>query len=230
MRKSAKKTVAIVECTLIDRVGLEIMLSAWPKGRLLFSARDGLEYEALCAEHGVPELVITELDLPDRDGWELLEWMRDHQPATRSIVITRNTGAREVHRARKLGANAILSKRAELAELVQALEDVAATGHHQNAILENLLALAGTAWAEVDPDLPYLDRLKKLLTRKEYTVLVKWTRQPFRTGRQLAKEMKLSPKTLQTHLRSIHRKLGMRKRLDLVLLAHTWGVHRRGKA
>ena len=84
---------------------------AWPgdraehlaQGRLLFSARDGLEYEALCAEHGVPELVITELDLPDRDGWELLEWMRDHQPATRSIVITRNTGAREVHRARKLG-------------------------------------------------------------------------------------------------------------------------------
>ena len=61
-------------------------------------------------------------------------------------------------------------------------------------------------------------------------MLVKWTRQPFRTGRQLAKEMKLSPKTLQTHLRSIHRKLGMRKRLDLVLLAHTWGVHRRDKA
>ena len=44
-----------------------------------------------------------------------------------------------------------------------------ATGHHQNAILENLLALAGTAWAG-GPRPPHLDRLKKLLTRKEYTV------------------------------------------------------------
>ena len=58
MKKTAKKTVAIVECTPIERMGLEIMLNSWPRGRLLFSARDGLEYEARCAEHGVPDLVV----------------------------------------------------------------------------------------------------------------------------------------------------------------------------
>ena len=230
MKKTAKKTVAIVECTPIDRMGLEIMLRSWPRGRLLFSARDGLEYEALCAEHGVPELVVMELDLPNRDGWELLEWMKDHQQGTRSIVITRITEAPRIHRARLLGANAILGKEATQEDLMRALDDVALVGHHQNALLENLLALAGTPWSEVEPDQPYLERLERILTRKEYRILVRWTQQPLRTSQQLARDMKLSPKTVQAHVSSIYRKLGQHTRADLVLLAHTWGVHRRGKA
>ena len=57
---------------------------------------------------------------------------------------------------------------------MRALDDVALVGHHRTPCWKP--AGAGRhPWSEVEPDQPYLERLQRILTRKEYRILVRWT-------------------------------------------------------
>ena len=51
-----------------------------------------------------PDLVFTDLKLPDGSGLEVLEWLRDHQPETQVIMVTAYASAETAVQAIRLGA------------------------------------------------------------------------------------------------------------------------------
>ena len=81
--------------------------------QLLWRARDGLEamkYLEGAGEYGnrekfpVPDIVLLDIQLPRKDGWEVLEWLKD-QPA-RPLVIMLTILPKEAFRKRALGLGA----------------------------------------------------------------------------------------------------------------------------
>lgn len=60
----------------------------------------------------LPGLILLDLKLPGKDGFELLHWIRTHQEfaAIRVVVLTASTELRDVNRAYQLGANSFLTK------------------------------------------------------------------------------------------------------------------------
>jgi CheY-like chemotaxis protein len=73
------------------------------------------------ARHPFPCLVLLDLKLPRKDGFEVLEWMRE-EPNLRGltvIVFTSSGRATEVDRAYLLGANSFVVKPSHLEERVE---------------------------------------------------------------------------------------------------------------
>ena len=68
-----------------------------------------------------PDVVILDVMMPDRDGWELLQTLRTHEPekATRVIICS---VIKDPDLAFALGADGFLHKPVDRAQLLQALE------------------------------------------------------------------------------------------------------------
>ncbi len=77
----------------------------------------------------IPDIVITDIVMPDIDGIELLLQLRKTNPDVKVIVMSggnRGHADAYLHMADKLGANAILNKPFELEELMQAIKNLQA--------------------------------------------------------------------------------------------------------
>lgn len=86
-------------------------------------AKDGLEVYALLSEEKY-DLIITDLNMPEMDGMELLDRISKEPTmnTTPVIVITSAGNAEERTRLKDLGAKAILSKPITPADLAKVVE------------------------------------------------------------------------------------------------------------
>lgn len=71
-----------------------------------------------------PDLVVVDLELDDGDGFELLEWLRDHHPQIKLLVFTWRDGAVFCERAFRCGANGYVVKDDGAQELIHAIRQV----------------------------------------------------------------------------------------------------------
>lgn len=81
-------------------------------------------------DHPLPFLILLDLKLPYRDGFEVLEWIRT-QPAlseTRVVMLTGSGETRDRERALELGARAYLVKPASIDDMRRLLESLNARG------------------------------------------------------------------------------------------------------
>ena len=72
-------------------------------------------------EYPLPCLLLLDLKMPRKDGFEVLEWLRE-QPnfsALRVVVLTTSEELRDVNRAYRLGANSFLTKPVDFRDFVQ---------------------------------------------------------------------------------------------------------------
>jgi CheY-like chemotaxis protein len=75
-------------------------------GFLVIEASDGGEALEL-ARSERPDLIVTDVDTPQRDGFELVEALRGHDSTREIPVIFMSGYAHEAHRARALGLGAV---------------------------------------------------------------------------------------------------------------------------
>ena len=96
-------------------------------------ARDGMEAIAYLggegafkdrAKYPMPTIILMDLKMPRRNGFEVLEWMHN-QPEIKlipTIVVTSSTLQEDVTRAYRLGANAVMNKPVDKDSLLQMLK------------------------------------------------------------------------------------------------------------
>ena len=73
------------------------------------------------AAYPMPGLLLLDLKMPNKDGFQVMEWIRS-QPALRDlrvVVLTTSDHIFDVRRAYELGANSFLTKPVELRDFVQ---------------------------------------------------------------------------------------------------------------
>jgi CheY-like chemotaxis protein len=115
------ETILLVEDNEDDVFGLRRTLRKAGVNHPLRLATDGqqaMDYltaagdPGRCADHPLPFLVLLDLKLPYRDGFEVLEWIR-RQPHLANVVVVMLTGSderRDHQRAYALGARSYLVK------------------------------------------------------------------------------------------------------------------------
>ena len=116
------RSVIIVE----DRPELQCVLKSAlsSQGYEVRSALDGTAMSELCATKP-PDLVITDIYMPNRDGLEVIMDLRQHCPKTRIIAISGQiTTKNMLPAASTLGAARTLAKPFQPEELLAAVEDV----------------------------------------------------------------------------------------------------------
>jgi CheY-like chemotaxis protein len=96
--------------------------------------RDGdkvLSYLLGMGEHEntpLPILLLLDLKMPNRNGFEALQWIREHPTlkALRVIVMTVSESIHDVTRAYHIGANSFLIKTSDVMEMIEQAKQIKA--------------------------------------------------------------------------------------------------------
>ncbi|MEO6857291.1 MAG: response regulator transcription factor [Solirubrobacteraceae bacterium] len=202
--------VVIVDDHAVVRKGVRALLKPEPEFEVVAEAGNVLEaLEAVRACH--PELVVLDIHLPGEPSLPAIARMKEISPSTRFLVLTMYDDPIFARHALEAGASGYMLKEAAPIELIRALRAVAAGERYLHPSLGAKLAAGGG-------DGPELDRL----TEREREVLIGVVRGS--TNRQIAGQLYLSVRTVETHRARLQEKLGVSGLLELVAFARGHGL------
>jgi two-component system, NarL family, response regulator NreC len=154
---------------------------------------------------------VLDVHMPGEPGLSAIAQIKQISPSTRCLVLTMYDDPMFARHALEAGAGGYVLKEAAPLELIRALHAVAAGESYLHPSL-------GARLASSDEDGLALDRLSE----REHDVLVRVVRGA--TNRQIAGELHLSVRTVETHRARMQDKLGVSGLLELVELARAHGL------
>jgi DNA-binding NarL/FixJ family response regulator len=207
--------VVLADDQALVRSGFRMILDVRPDLEVVGEADDGAEAVALVARLR-PDVVLMDVRMPGVDGLEATRRIVASGSPTRVIVLTTYDVDDSVFAALRAGASGFMLKDVRPAELVEAIR-VVARGDALLApsVTRRLLdRFAGSLPGSDSPPPPDLAEL----TEREVEVL-KLVALALSNG-EIARRLVLSEATVKTHVSSILRKLGLRDRVQAVVLAY----------
>jgi DNA-binding NarL/FixJ family response regulator len=214
--------VAIADDQDLVREGLCMMLDAEPDIQVVAEVANGRE--ALdAARKSDPDVVLMDIRMPELDGIEATARLVSAGARARILILTTFDLDEYVYRAMKAGASGFLLKDASREQLAAAVRTVAAG--------EALLAPAITRRLIEDfchrpPPSAAIPPAAEELSTRELEVLRQLAQG--RSNAEIAAELFLSEATVKSHVARILAKLGLRDRVQAVVLAYETGIVRPG--
>jgi DNA-binding NarL/FixJ family response regulator len=213
-------SVLVVDDQTLVRAGFVRLLETEPGIAVAGEAADGLEaLEA--ARRTRPDVVLMDIRMPRLDGLQATARLTATQPGTRVVVLTTFDLDEYVFEALRAGASGFLLKDAPPDELVHAIRVVAAgEALLAPSVTRRLIAeFARTPVPRAD------DRLARLTPRERDVLALVATGL---SNAEIAARLFLGESTVKTHLTAVLTKLGLRDRVQAVVLAYESGLVRPG--
>jgi DNA-binding NarL/FixJ family response regulator len=204
------------------RRGFRMILEAEPDLTVTAEAGDGAEAVELTRRQ-VPDVVLMDIRMPGTDGIEATRRITVAHPDVRVLVLTTFDLDEYAFGALRAGASGFLLKDVRPAELVAAIRTVAAGDAVVSPRVTRRLL---EEYAQVLP--PSGDQYPQLaaLTDREREVLVLVARGL--SNAEIAANLYVSEATVKSHVGRILSKLGLRDRVQVVVLAYESGLIRPG--
>ena len=201
--------ILIVDDHELVREGMRTLLASQDGFDVVGDARTADEALAL-ARHLQPTVVVLDVRLPDRDGFEICAEIRELSPDSRILMCSGLPDGSALLDAAKAGADGFVSKEAPNAEIVDAVRRVAGGA----AVLGG--ASAEAMFRHLREQGPATSKLS-LLSDREREVLGLLA--DGLTNREIAERLFLSEKTVRNHVSAVLRKLEFRHRTEAALFA-----------
>ncbi len=207
--------VLLADDEALVRTGLRLILGTEPGFEVVGEAADGEEALRLVAELS-PDVLLLDIRMPVLDGLQTTRRLREAGDATAIVILTTFDTDRNVLDALQSGASGFLLKDAPADRLVTALR-AAATG---DAVFAPAVArrVADQLARRRTPE--GIERLETL-TEREREVLGLMAEGL--SNAEIAARLVIGEGTVKTHVARILQKLGVRDRLQAVVLAYRAG-------
>jgi DNA-binding NarL/FixJ family response regulator len=152
-----------------------------------------------------PDVLLLDITLPDRSGFDVLAEMRQIDTAPLVVVLTWHTEPSYAARAISAGAHGYVNKAVEPTELLNSIRAVSRGEQIIPPGVEQLLASGGDGHPA------------SALTAREQQVMEMLARGM--TNREIAEHLDISIKTVDTHRGHVLKKLGLRNNSELTRFA-----------
>jgi DNA-binding NarL/FixJ family response regulator len=215
--------VLIADDQALVRMGIRMILESEPDIEVVAEAADG-EQAAFAVRRLRPEIALIDIQMPGVDGLEATRRITRSEPGARVIILTTFERDDYIFDALQAGASGFVLKNAPPEELLHAVRVVAA-GDALLAPSVTRRIIGQLARQRTDPDARA--RLQDL-TEREREVLLLLARG--KSNAELAAELIVSEGTIKTHVSSLLFKLGVRDRVQAVVLAYESGLVTPGDA
>jgi DNA-binding NarL/FixJ family response regulator len=205
-------SVLIVDDHAVVRQGLRALLESRPEVTVAGEAADG--QSALEQARALrPDVVLLDLLLPDLSGVEVTERLRAEGLPCKVLILTSSLEDRLVAAAVRAGADGYLLKATRVADLVQAISEVAAGKR----------VLDPAATQALFAQMRQADPLAELSSR-EREVFAALARG--RANAEIAAALQIGEATVRTHVANVLDKLQLRDRTQVIIFALKHGLVR----
>jgi two-component system response regulator NreC len=218
---ATKIRVLIVDDHAIVRAGLRLLISGQEDMTVVGEAgstQDGID----AAERLSPDVALIDLSLPGEGGIEAIRQLRRTRPRVRTVALTMHDDPVYLRSVLSAGGSGYVVKRAADSELLAAIRAVREGRSFISPMLaeaeaQELLSAAPQIAGQVEAE----EALARLSAR-ERQVLVLLAHG--HTHSEMAEQLGISVKTVETHRARLSEKLGLKTRADLVRLALDAGL------
>lgn len=209
--------ILIADDHAVLRAGLRLLINSQPDLEVVGEAHSGQEAIAQTATLS-PDIVLMDITMGDMDGLEAARRIKQARPDVKILFLTMHEEEDYLRRALAVGAAGYCPKSAADVELLSALRAVAKGNvyihpSHTKVLLEGMLP----SRAEAPPPAAVLSERER-----EVLSLVALGH----TSQEIANQLYLSVKTVETYRARIMEKLGLRSRAALVRYALEQGLMR----
>jgi DNA-binding NarL/FixJ family response regulator len=202
-------SVLLVDDHELLRAGLRSRLET-EKSITIVGEADSAERAVLMARSLQPDVILLDLLLPRKSGYEAIPELAKVAPHAKVIVISSQAAPSSVRRALSAGAVGYLPKRASDRELVTAISQVMDGNGYVDPDLGAKLV--------VDNGSPALDPLSERERDIVHLLALGYTNQ------EIGKQLFISVRTVDTHRAHVMRKLQLETRAELVMFALANGI------
>ena len=208
----------------ILRGGLRALINLQPDMEVVGEAANGLDAE-LGVKASEPDVVLMDISMPDGEGLAAIAAIKRVRPRMRIIVLTVHDELGYLRAAGKAGAVGYVVKRAVDTELLAAIRAVAQGRTFMDASVG--MELMQSAMRSTLTDAARGREIAQLTSRE--LEVMRRVAGGF-TNVQIAKELRLGVKSVETYRSRVMEKLGLASRVALVRLALDCGVLATGPA
>lgn len=194
--------IVLIDDHEIFRLGLRALLDSQADVEIVGEAGSGSEGFKVIADTE-PDVVLLDFAMPDISGIEILSTLRHRYPELYVILLTASKAEFVLSEALAAGAHAVVLKQDASGELVQALGEVQSGEQFLSKSISPLVQRA---------------QALSILTKREKQVLRLIAHG--RRNREIAEELNVSMKTVDTHRTNLMRKLDLHNLVDVVDFAN----------
>lgn len=212
-----KTRVLLADDHALLRAGLKLLLNEESNFTVVGEASTGLAAIAL-AEDLQPDLILLDLNMPGLGGLEALPTIKQKSPASRILILTMHDDPEYLRQAIKSGAAGYILKKAADTELLLAMRAIMQGEiyvHHTMTrnLLKDILPEQDSRGEE--------DTWEKLSSREQQVLRLVALGH---TSAEIAEQLNLSSKTVDTYRARGMEKLALKTRASLVRFALLRGI------
>lgn len=203
------------------RQGFIALLSTQSDFEVIGEAGDGPETLRVAAALR-PDVVITDLMMPEMNGLEVVRRLTESQPETRTILLSMFADEAYVVTALRYGVAGYVLKDADPDDLIRAVREAAAGRRY----LSQPFSEAGVQAYEAQERDTVFDVLDTLTPREREVLHLTAENH---SNAEIADRLGISRRTAETHRNNLMRKLGLHSQAELVQFAFQRGILKPGK-
>lgn len=198
------------------RAGIRALIDVQDDMRVVAEASDGETAHRLARETD-PDVAILDISMPILSGAEAAERIRQDRPNVKILVLTVHEDRGYLERLVKAGASGYVLKRAAVADLIQAIRVVARGDNYLDPAMTSLVI---DSLGRHDPGGAALIETPSLSDREEE--VLRLIAHGY-TNREIAAQLDVSIKTVETHKARATEKLSLDSRAEIVAHAIRMG-------
>lgn len=210
--------VALVDDHEMLRSGLAGLINTFPDFKVISEAGHGREFIDNLNRDELPDIVLLDITMPVMDGYETALWIKNELPNTKILVLSMLSNDMAIIRMLRNGVKGYILKESKPAILKQAMESIIKNDFYVNELVKDKLVNYITN--DKDKDL----NTTKLLNITESEVqFLQWLCMD-KSYKEIAKEMFISVRTIDTHRDNLFKKLDINTRVGLIVFAMKHGI------
>lgn len=204
--------VVIADDLNMFREGIRVLLDMKPEIDVVGEAENGVEaYEVINKEK--PDVVLLDINMPLMNGFEVAKKLKARRLDTKIIMLSVHDEKVIIKKAFLYGASGYVLKHSIFKEVLNAIENVQSGGKYLSSELAHEINPDELEHSDGDVEITPLD----VLTDRELEIL--FLIATGNTNTQIAKNLRISDKTVEKHRSNLIRKLGIRSVAELTQMA-----------
>lgn len=200
--------IVLVDDHPLMRMGTVLSLQKSEKYQVIAEAENAADfYNIFNNNPPIIDLVLLDIILPDASGVDLAKFLRANYPDIKILVLSIDSSKSTILQLFEIGINGFISKNASVDELLSAIDSVLSDMEFYGKDVAQLIYDIKTACVVEDD----------LFTNRELEI-IKYCAEGL-YAKEIAKQLNISTRTVETHKNNIFKKLGFSSSVELVKYA-----------